>query len=141
MERRVRTDELAKEIMRIMTEYVNNSAVDMKDEVDKVARKTVQEVKKKAPARAGGKARKYKSGKSYGPGSYRESWKSRTVEESATKKKRVVYAGQYQLTHLLEKGHEKRNGKGNTRKIPHISLAEQMAIKELEDGLKKRLER
>lgn len=140
MARRAKVDGLTKEIMELMTEYANDVSADLKDEIDKVAKETVKEVKKKAPARKGGKARSYKSGKSYAPGSYRKSWTSRTVEESAVKKKRTVYAGQYQLTHLLEKGHVKRGG-GRVEGIPHIGPAEQMAIKSLEHGLKERLSR
>lgn len=140
MARRAQIDDLSAEIIRLMTEYANDVTTDMKDEINKVAKETVKEVKKKAPARKEGKARKYKSGKSYEPGSYRKSWTSRTVEESAVKRKKIVYAGQYQLTHLLEKGHANRGG-GRTEGIPHIAPAEQMAIRELESGLRERLSR
>lgn len=140
MARSARLDDLSNEIMSLMREYANDTTETMKDEIDKVAKDAVNEVKKRAPVRKKGGARTYKSGKSYNPGSYRKSWKSRTIEESATAKKRVVYAGQYQLTHLLEKGHAKRSG-GRVSGIPHIAPAEQKAIKELEDGLKARLSR
>lgn len=140
MAKSIKLDALSSEIMNLMREYAGETAEDVKSEIDKVAKDTVNEVKKKAPVRKDVGERKYKSGKSYKPGSYRKSWTSRTVEESALKKVRVVYAGQYQLTHLLEKGHAKRGG-GRVSGIPHIAPAEQMAIKELENGLKARLTR
>ena len=40
------------------------------------------------------------------------------------------------LTHLTEKGHAKRNG-GRTKAQPHISLAEEMAIKKFENKVER----
>lgn len=133
-------DSLAAEISSLMQEYASDINEDMKEEVDKVAKETVKEVKKKAPIRNSSSERKYKSGKSYKSGSYKKSWTTRTTEENSLKKKKVVYSKQYQLTHLLEKGHAKRGG-GRVEGIPHIGPAEKMAIKEFERGLKERLTR
>ena len=44
----------------------------------------------------------------------------------------------YQLAHLLEKGHAKRGG-GRTKAMPHIAPAEENAVKELENDIKKAL--
>ena len=50
----------------------------------------------------------------------------------------VVHAEkpEYALTHLLEKGHQKRSG-GRTKAIVHIALAEEAAVDELEKELRK----
>lgn len=40
------------------------------------------------------------------------------------------------LTHLTEKGHAKRNG-GRTKAQPHISIAEQEAIKKFENKIER----
>lgn len=40
------------------------------------------------------------------------------------------------LTHLTEKGHAKRNG-GRTKAQPHISTAEEMAIKKFENKVER----
>ena len=54
----------------------------------------------------------------------------------------VCFAGhspkKYQLAHLLEKGHAKRGG-GRTKAMPHIAPAEENAVKELENDIKKAL--
>ena len=73
-------------------------------------------------------------------GDYAASWTCDPGETKKTCHTMVVHAEkpEYALTHLLEKGHQKRGG-GRTKAIVHIAAAEEAAIKELEKELKKRL--
>ena len=42
----------------------------------------------------------------------------------------------YRLTHLLEKGHRLRGGRGKTRSYPHIAPAQEAADKAFEEKIK-----
>ena len=73
-------------------------------------------------------------------GDYAASWTYGTGETKRTKHTMVVHADkpEYALTHLLEKGHQKRGG-GRTKAIVHIAPAEEAAVDELEKELRTRL--
>ena len=91
--------------------------------VDKTAKETVKAVKAKSPVRKGGGMR----GGKYPPGSYKKSWGQRVTTNTGTRYGRVVSNSKhYQLTHLLEHGHELRGwpakytSKTFVDPIPHI---------------------
>lgn len=65
-------------------------------------------------------------------GNYAQGWRVNQIGTLDRKMTRaVVYNGpDYQLTHLLEKGHATRNG-GRTRAQPHIKTVEDKIKKEL----------
>lgn len=67
-------------------------------------------------------------------GRYIKGWRHKKVG-----KRRVVYnKTDYQLTHLLEKGHAKRGG-GRTRAIPHIKPVEQHIQESAESTFRRKL--
>lgn len=93
----------------------------MKNIIDDVAKETVKELKKTSPKRKG----KYKKG-----------WKKEVAYEDSTKKRTVICNSVYQLTHLLEKGHARRNGGRDVPGIPHIKPAEERAEASIERRLR-----
>lgn len=110
-------DNLADEIMKGLTEYVDLAEADMK----KAVKKTATEVKKNISANAP----KQK-------GKYAKSWTTKkTKENSHTLEMTVHSKNRYQLAHLLEKGHAKRGG-GRVAGRPHIAPAEESGVEMLE---------
>ena len=112
-------DALASEINELISEYGKHCTSVTKECVEKVARKTVTELKKNSPSATG----KYKKG-----------WKKTTVKENASCLVVAIHDTKYSLVHLLEKGHQKRGG-GRVPPIEHVAPAEQAAIAELEQEI------
>ena len=110
--------DIASEITKALTEYTSEVEEKLDEIKSDVADETVNMLKVNSPTGRRGKYakgwRKKKDGTSY-------------VIHNATD------AG---LTHLTEKGHAKRNG-GRTKAQPHISTAEEMAIKKFENKVER----
>ena len=110
--------DIANEIAQALSQYTSEVEQQLDEIKSDVADETVEMLKANSPTGRRGKYakgwRKKKDGKSY-------------VIHNATN------AG---LTHLTEKGHAKRNG-GRTKAQPHISLAEEMAIKKFENKIER----
>ena len=106
--------DIANEIAQALSQYTSEVEAEMDTIKSDVADETVDMLKAISPTGRRGKYakgwRKKKDGKSY-------------IIHNATN------AG---LTHLTERGHAKRNG-GRTQAQPHISIAEQEAIKKFEN--------
>ena len=108
-------------------------------ELDTYAKDTSEAVKKAVQDAADSAVKELKSTSPKRTGKYAKSWRQKKQKESSSGEEITVYAGRYQLTHLLENGHAKRGG-GRVAGIPHLRPAEQNAIKKLEEGIRKGVE-
>lgn len=76
------------------------------------------------------------SGKRRGSKKYRAGWRT-DVQTKDGVIAVTVHNRQYQLTHLLENGHKKRNGRGSVPAQPHIQPVEQWAEAEAVKAIEK----
>lgn len=123
--RRVKIPELNQAIMEILEEYGNDVTESVKAAVLKTAEIAKQETKAASPYGTS-KKKHYASGWAVKADAI-DRFRTDTIVHNRTK---------YQLTHLLEKGHALRNG-GRAQAFPHIGPAEQHAIKNFEEAVKK----
>ena len=122
---RVRIDQMAHVIMEGLQEYADLATDDMKAAVKKAGNEAKKDIQANAQVKTG---------------AYKKSRAVKTTKETSNAMEVVVHStNRYQLAHLLEFGHAKRNG-GRTRAFPHIAPAEQRAAelleKEVEAALK-----
>lgn len=110
--------DISNEIAQALSKYTSEVEQQLDEIKSDVADETVNMLKANSPTGRRGKYakgwRKKKDGTSY-------------IIHNATD------AG---LTHLTERGHAKRNG-GRTQAQPHISTAEEMAIKKFENKIER----
>ena len=117
MANKVSIDGLADAVMKELNEYKELSTEDMKKDVRKAAQTVKKDIQANAPR---------KSGK------YAKSWSVKNTKMNSHVLEVTVYSrNRYQLAHLLEHGHAKRNG-GRTRAQVHIAPAEELGEKQLE---------
>ena len=112
-----------KDISKILTKYTEEVSDSIKEEAIDLGKKGADKLKQTSPKRTG----------KYGKG-----WKT-TVKSGNNFINVTIHNKNYQLTHLLEKGHATRNG-GRTRAIPHIQPVEsevnEMFVKNVEKIIK-----
>lgn len=117
-------DDMAEEIMKGLTEYAELADSAMKKAVRKTAKTVKEEISANAPKRTG---------------RYAKSWSTKkTKENSHTLEITVHSKDRYQIAHLLEHGHAKKNG-GRVAARPHIAPAEQHGEELLESLIKKEI--
>ena len=117
-------DDMAEEIMRGLTEYADLADTAMKAAVKKTATSVKREISDNAPKRTG---------------RYAKSWTTKKTKENSHSLEITVHSkNRYQLAHLLEKGHAKRNG-GRVPGKPHIAPAEENGAALLESLITKEL--
>lgn len=114
---RIQIDQLADTVMRELENYAETTTGGVKAAVKKAANTVKKEISATAPVRTG---------------KYAKSWATKTTGENSHAIEITVHSrNRYQLAHLLEHGHAKRNG-GRVAARPHIAAAEQRGIEELE---------
>lgn len=116
---------LDKELSNILKDYTKNLAGNVDNAALKITKETVKDIQDNA--RSQGLTRRPR---------YIKGWTYKKVGTSFI----VHNKTDYQLTHLLEKGHVKRGG-GRVRAYTHIRPAELSAIKEFEQAIRKAAER
>ena len=130
MSKVVKPQHLSEAIMDYLENYREDIQDDVKKVTDEITKKARDELKKTSPK--SGMARKTK---------YFKGWATKISERGATKYHKVVWnKTNYQLTHLLEFGHAKRNG-GRTKAIPHIRPVEEKYNVEFVDKLEDKIRR
>lgn len=116
----IKIDQLANEIVKELGSYTS----EVKEKVE-IAKKEVAKISVKELKSAG----IFKNL----TGDYRKGWRTKKV-----KNHQVVHnATDYQLTHLLEKGHVNRDGTSRSKKFPHIALVEEQAVRAFENRVEK----
>ncbi len=126
---------LADTVMEGLKEYADLVDEDMRECVQDSAKTIRKEISAHAPVRKG----KSVPGEKYPPGSYKKSWRTKTTEQNSHALGMVIYSTNYQIAHLLEKGHAKRGG-GRVDAIPHIAPAEEKGVAQLERELRERIQ-
>ena len=120
MAKNIKPKELSVAISAVLSEYSEVTAEKVKDAVKEAGKTVKKEIEKTAPKDTG---------------AYRKSWKVKTTRETENSIEVVVHSKtKYQLAHLLEHGHAKRNG-GRTPAQPHIAPAEQKGIEQFEKDI------
>lgn len=118
-------DGLATAVMAGLREYAGAVASDIKEAAKKTAKECAKELKTASPRKTG---------------DYAKGWKvKKAFENSASARYTVYNETDYQLTHLLEKGHALRSGGrtvGHVAAIPHIAQAEENAIEAMKQRAK-----
>jgi hypothetical protein len=124
MGRRISIDALADTVMEYLNDYADVSAEGMKKAVRKAGNTVKKEIGANAPKDTG---------------AYSKSWAVKNTKKTANALEVTVYSrNKYQLAHLLEHGHAKRNG-GRVAGKSHIAPTEETGIRQLEAEIERSL--
>lgn len=125
-------DNLTEVVMGIFEEYKNEVDEVTAEVIDEVSKECVNDLKQASPVKKGRSGGKYKRG-----------WKRTYTKNVLGEKIVAIHNTQYQLTHLLEYGHDlvSKDGTvyGRARAIPHIEPVEQKTIAKYEEELARKL--
>ena len=130
MGKKVTVDNLASEIVKTLKEVEGMTEEAVEKGITKTAKDAVRDLHNAHPSGSG----KYGSWDK----KYNKGWKvMQTKRDKRYHKKATIHnETDYQLTHLLEKGHALRNG-GRTRAFPHIAPVAEKCEDELVSNLKR----
>lgn len=127
MSKKIKVDNLSKEILEALENYSDDISTLVKETADEVGEEATEELKQKSP-------RRKKMG-----GRYAKGWRLKTDKIGKNKYFIKIYnKTDYQLTHLLEFGHATRDGE-RTKAIPHIRPVEEKYSREYENKLKQKI--
>lgn len=122
---RVNIDGLAAAVVDELEKYSDDVGEAVQSAVDEVTKNTLSLLRKSSPRKTG---------------DYQKGWRKRIVTSKHGRHVTQLHnATDYQLTHLLEKGHKKTGG-GTVRAIPHIAPAEKKAAEQLERLIKEAIQ-
>lgn len=120
----VNINEMTDAIMKGLEDYAELATEDMKEAVKHASTKVRKEISANAPKDTG---------------KYAKSWTAKKVRETSQTLTMVVHSkNRYQLAHLLEYGHAKRNG-GRVEGKAHIAPAEEQGIRQLQEEIERAL--
>ena len=125
----IKIENLQKEVMQYLTDYVEDIEEGVKETTDNISKEAVKEIKQNSPRGKGKRNNPY--------------WKGWTKKKDAKGRKyttKIYNKTNYQLTHLLENGHATMNG-GRTKAQPHIRPVEEKYNKLYEQEIKKVIRR
>lgn len=128
MSNKISIADLNDSIIKVLSEYKENIDEDVKETANKIAKEAKEDLINDSP-----RSRKERSQKYY------KGW---AIKKKINKNGKHVLAiwnkTNYRLTHLLEFGHDVKNG-GRAKAIPHIRKVEEKMSKEFEEELKKKI--
>lgn len=101
--------DLTAEIGKVLGEYTTTVQIAVDNAVEECGKGMRKEISANSPTRTG---------------AYKKGWRCEISQNGRGNKQAIVKnKTNYQLTHLLEKGHKKRGGKGRVKAYVHIAPA------------------
>lgn len=124
----INPDDLAEEMQRVLSAY----AEDIKAKIEVAKKETANAIMKELQVTSPKRKK--------GGGAYRKGWAVKKMTKGRNTSFVVYNRTRYQLTHLLEHGHAKRNG-GRVQAYPHIQPAENRHFPEFIDKIERAIEK